>query len=403
MSPDHKNRPETARSDHPAEPWRELPAAVADAIEPEVPALTGEILATIGREVPEYARPLEGSFGRGLRVGVTEALSQFLALIRDPDAGRGGGREVYVELGRGELRQGRSLDSLQSAYRVGARVAWRRMARAGRGAGLDPEVLHLLAEALFAYIDELSADSVEGYAEAQSALEGERELRRRRLLTVLVAEPAAEPGAIHAAAAEAGWTVPRSAAALAIPIDSVGRVAPGLPPGSIASSVDGAGCAIVPDPLGPGQSERLARAVRRRPAALGPAGPPPELPTSWATARAALGAIEAGALPGDALLHADRHLIELILYENRRRLERLAARRLAVFADLTARARERMTETLSAYLRHRGAPAAMAAEMNVHPQTARYRLARLRDLIGDQLEDPDARFELEAALRADAL
>ena len=35
-----------------------------------------------------------------------------------------------------------------------------------------------------------------------------------------------------------------------------------------------------------------------------------------------------------------------------------------------------------------------------HPQTARYRLARLRELMGDDLDDPDARFELEIALRA---
>ena len=86
----------------------------------------------IAREVPEYARPLEGRFGRGIRTGVGEALRQFVALIRDPDAGRGLGREVYVALGRGELRQGRTLDSLQAAYRVGARVAWRRIAAAGR-------------------------------------------------------------------------------------------------------------------------------------------------------------------------------------------------------------------------------------------------------------------------------
>src|SRR3954454_17073177 len=111
-----------------SEPWRELPRHVADLIEPELEAITVEILATIAREVPEYARPLEGDFGRGVRTGVGEALSQFVALIRDPEAGRGLGREVYMELGRGELRQGRTLDSLQAAYRVGARVAWRHFA-----------------------------------------------------------------------------------------------------------------------------------------------------------------------------------------------------------------------------------------------------------------------------------
>ena len=44
----------------------------------------------------------------------------------------------------------------------------------------------------------------------------------------------------------------------------------------------------------------------------------------------------------------------------------------------------------------------MAAEMQIHPQTARYRIARLRELLGDQLDDPDTRFELEVALRSGA-
>src|SRR5918998_1005184 len=166
-------------------PWQALPASVADVIEPELDAITEEIMATIAREVPEYARPFEGSFGRGVRTGVTEALRQFLALIRSPSGARGPGREVYVALGRGELRQGRTLDSLQSAYRVGARVAWRRVAEAARRAGLDPETISLLAESIFAYIEEISADSVEGYTEAQSRLEDERRRRRRELVALL--------------------------------------------------------------------------------------------------------------------------------------------------------------------------------------------------------------------------
>src|ERR1700704_627938 len=124
-----------------SEPWRGLPSHVAGLIEPELAAITEEILATIAREVPEYARPLEGDFGRGIRTGVGEALLQFVALIRDPEAGREPGREVYVQLGRGEQRQGRTLDSLLAAYRIGARVAWRRIAAAGRRGNLEAQPL----------------------------------------------------------------------------------------------------------------------------------------------------------------------------------------------------------------------------------------------------------------------
>src|SRR5947209_8469951 len=150
------------------EPWRDLPHDVADVLRPELGAIAREILRAIRQEVPEYARPLEGAFGEAVRTGVDQALQRFVRLISEPDSPSGGEREIYVALGRGELRAGRTLDALQAAYRVGARVAWRRFARASHAAGLDQHVVTQLAEAVFAYIDELSAESVDGYAEAQS-------------------------------------------------------------------------------------------------------------------------------------------------------------------------------------------------------------------------------------------
>ena len=42
----------------------------------------------------------------------------------------------------------------------------------------------------------------------------------------------------------------------------------------------------------------------------------------------------------------------------------------------------------------------MAARLHVHPQTVRYRLGQLRELLGDALDDADARFGFALALRA---
>jgi hypothetical protein len=325
-----------------SEPWRALPPEVADVIEPELEELAAEILATIPREVPEYARPFEGSFGRGIRVGVTEALQQFVALVRESDGGRERGREVYIELGRGELRQGRSLDVLQSAYRVGARVAWRRLGDAGLQAGLDQQTLNLLAEAIFAYIDELSADSVEGYAAAQSEREGERQRRRAELVTLLLRDPPADDADIAAAARAAGWAVPRSAAALATGEEALGATARRLPAEALATALDGVGCVIVPDPEGPGRSTELERAARDAPAALGPSAEPRDLASSWALARLALAEREAGRLRWDGLLRTEDHLGQLLVAANSPLLGRVASRRLAPLAGLTPGARVRM-------------------------------------------------------------
>jgi DNA-binding PucR family transcriptional regulator len=123
---------------------------------------------------------------------------------------------------------------------------------------------------------------------------------------------------------------------------------------------------------------------------------------SWELAGAMLRAMEAGKLEPAGFGCVDEHLGDLLLLDDRGMAARLAARRLAPLAQLTPKARERMEESALAYVRHRGNAVAMAAELHLHPQTVRYRLRRLRELLGEALEDPDARFELEVALRYEA-
>jgi hypothetical protein len=376
-----------------SEPWRDLPPHVADVLEPELPAVTREILAAIGQEVPEYARPLESPFGEALRAGVDEALRRFVDLVRDPDSTDDRGRNVSVALGRAELREGRTLDALQAAYRVGARVAWRRLASASQAAGVDQGTAARLAESIFAYIDGLSADSVEGYAEAQAELAGEQQRRRTELLAALLGRA---PGVNAAGLASAvGWRLPSSAATLVCPSDRLAGLARRLGPDVLAGHLDGLGCVIVPDAEGPGHRDLIRVAAAGRRVAIGPDVLLPELPRSWQLAMAAFELAE-----GDSIVIADENLATLVISLAAPVVERIAERRLAPLRELTPAASDRMAASALAYVQHVGNAAAMARTLHVHPQTARYRVARLRELFGDQLDDADARFELEAALRA---
>src|SRR4051794_10376708 len=233
-------------------------------------ALADEIIEAIRREVPAYARPLEGAFGATVRRGVEEALSHF-----DERAPRATGRSVYVALGRGEAREGRSLEALLAAYRVGARVAWRRLAGAGLEAGLPPERLGAPAEAVFTYIDQLSADSAEGHAQEQARRAGETERRRAALVELLVRDPAPGDAELQSAADAAAWPLPRDVAVLTWDAERGRRPARRLPLGSIAAELDGLMVAVIPDPAAPGRRAELERAGGEVPAALGPAGGPP--------------------------------------------------------------------------------------------------------------------------------
>jgi DNA-binding PucR family transcriptional regulator len=154
----------------------------------------------------------------------------------------------------------------------------------------------------------------------------------------------------------------------------------------------------VRDAAGPGRPAALERACAGRAAALGPSGPLERSRSSWERARSALAAIRAGALPAE-LCVVDEHLTQIAFFEARDPLRELRARRLAPLESLTPASRERMTETLKAYLDHRGNAPAMAEALHVHPQTVRYRLKKLRDLFGEALDNPDERFELETAIR----
>ena len=280
------------------EPWRGLSERVAATIEPELDAVAAETLAAIAREVPEYARPLEGSFGRGIRTGVGEALRQFVALIRDPEGGRGVGREVYVALGRGSCARGGPSTRCRPPTGSAPGSPGGGSPPPARRAGLDPEELSLLAEAIFAYIDELSADSVEGYAEAQAEVEDRAPPPAARAggdarprAAAARGRPAGPPPARRAGRRRGRR--PRSPA----PRPTSGRSRAGCPPDTLATVLDGTGCLLLADPAGPGRREEIERAAGGHTAALGPAGEVAGLRASWSLARTALRAVEAGALP----------------------------------------------------------------------------------------------------------
>jgi hypothetical protein len=353
------------------------------------------IIDAIREEVPDYARPLKGTFGRQVHRGVEVALRRFVDGVDRPGSETAQrGREVYLELGRGEARAGRSVDALLAAYRVGARVAWRRLVDAATAGGMEPDVIYDLGEAVFAYIDEISAESVEGYTEERSRAAGERDRRRRALVRLLAADPPAPTEQVRAEAMAAGWRLPDLVGAL------IGdpEIARQLPHDAIALVDDDACLAFVPDPEGPGRRAELERAA---PAALGPAVPWAQAARSLARARAARALQAAGALDAAGLVVAGEHLGMLLLGAAPELAAELREQALAPLAGERPASRAKLLETLRAYLDDPGQPARVAERLGVHPQTVRYRLRRLRELLPEgALDDADRRFALAVALRA---
>jgi hypothetical protein len=379
-----------------------LPPDVTERLRAELPGLADEMLAVIGTEVPAYARPLEGEFGRGIRRGVQEALQRFLELAggleRPDEPGRAAAsRELYVALGRGEARVGRPLDALLSAYRVGARVTWSRLAELGLREGLPPDLLVQLAAAVFAYIDEISSASAAGHAAEQSHLVSERERRHEALARLLLGE--APAGLVDEAVTVAGWTPSVTLTPVLLADPDARRLAARWDERSLLLPDEGAGpgraLVLLPDVDGPGRAERLSATLAATgPSVLGPVRPWRESSTAAALVLRAAALQSADLLPGGRPLRVEQHLAALVVHADPLALAELGTVRLAPLEALTELARERMTSTLRSWLAHHGDRQQVAAELGIHPQTVRYRVGQLREVFGEQLEDPCRRLEL---------
>ena len=216
-------------------------------------------------------------------------------------------------------------------------------------------------------------------------------------MRLLIRDPPVDAGTAATAASDAGWSLPRTLAAVAIAGEGRDAAVSRLPPDAIADSIGELTCALLPDPDGPGRHAELERAVTEAGAraGLGTTVEWSAAALSFARARGALDLCDGPA----SLIVAREQAGELLLNSDRLLTRELAADHLAPLADLPAGSKARLTETLRVWLAEQGRLGRVAERLGVHPQTARYRLARLRELFGDALDDPDERFWLELSLR----
>jgi hypothetical protein len=373
--------------------------AIVDVLRPAIARLTDEVLESVVEAVPPYAQWWGGR--RDLRDGVEQGLRGFLELLESGDPEGLPGREVFFDFGRAELRAGRSLHSVLGAYRVGAQTAWRGMAEAGHGAGVEPRALYALADAIFAYIDRVCSATVEGYGYEQSRAAVERVDARRRVVELLVRVLPASRAELDGAAADAAWRLPARLAVVAFRDERTARVASRLPSDALVAHVDGTGWAIVGDPDGPGRRAGVLRGLAHVRAGIGPAVSVEQAAISARLARGALGLTSDDAAP--APIAADARRVDLLLLADPVLTAALVADVLGPLAVLPAGGQDRLLVTLAAWLAHQGEVRPAAAQLHVHTQTVRYRVAQLRELVGERMATPEGRLELELALRAKRL
>ena len=449
---------EVLAAGHPADS-----GGAAEWLLPALDSLAQDITAAIMREVDEYAQPGDDAAAKAVRRVARDAVAGFAARVTRPAPAAvaalttvteppetASAASMFRDLGRLLAMEGRSLNALRAALRIGARVTWQRLQEQARQGNGNPEAFARIGETVFWYLDELTASCSAGYAEARAEFAGETSELRRRLLDLLTSSPAAPVAAIASLAQAAGWPLPRRVAAVAL-APTAGLLPGPLPPDVLADLTRRDPCLLVADPDGPGRRRQLAATLRGWLTAAGHAddhpssddhrsspgqSPPPRLLAAvgpavplggasgslrWAAQTLALarrGIIGAGNAAGaggsgannagrpdsaDGIVWCEDHLPTLVLLADADLAATLSRDALAPLRRLRPDQSDRLAWTLLAWLESADDANAAALRLHVHPQTIRYRLRQVSELFGDALTDPDARFRLLLALRVRGL
>ncbi|MFI0374271.1 helix-turn-helix domain-containing protein [Actinomadura sp. 1N219] len=384
--------------------WANLPRELADHMRPHLDEVADDMIHEIQTRVREYDRPGDGSYSGTLRLAVERVLHYFVDRVDDPGHDSAPVADFFRAIGRGEAGEGRSLDAMQTAMRVGGMVAWRRLTEGADALHVSPRTLGAVGEILMEFQDELAHAAAEGFSQARAAVAGEMQRRRKRLLDLLFADPPAAREAIADLAAAAHWPLPRTVAAVALGRQHQDARLPAFPPDVLADLTRRTPSLIVPDPDGPGRAKLVDRALSGTLAVVGPTVPLMEAARSIQWARKTLCLVQRGVIEADSgVIRSVEHMSTLILFQDEGLITSLADLRLAPLAHLRPSQQDRLAETLLAWLQSGRNANEVAMRLHVHPQTVRYRLRQLEDLFGDQLLDPDLRFDLEIVLRARAL
>ncbi|WP_394434597.1 helix-turn-helix domain-containing protein [Streptomyces sp. SGAir0957] len=382
------------------DPLGPLPREFARIMRPELPGLIKEIGVEVTRAFPEYAALLSGPNEATIRQGVEQSLKAFVDRVADPAASTAIRDELLRKFGRVEAYEGRDLNTLQGAYRLGARVALRRAKDLGRRFDLSPTLLLTFAEALFAYVGELEALSHEGYMEVQSRTGATGEVLRRRLLHLLLAGTPLNHTTISELCEQAGWPLPDQVTLIALRTPGPEHIRAGLAPDVLTDLGVPQPHLLIPGPLTDERRTMLKSAAYGTSYAIGLTVPTAQAADSLRWARRVLQLVDDDIVADAQVLDCADHLVTLWLLSDPALVAEIARRELAPLDKSSGTRRARLMETLHAWLTTRGTADHVGEALGVHAQTVRYRLRNLEAHFGDQLESPERRFAMEAALRA---
>jgi hypothetical protein len=380
-------------------PWQRLPAELVPPLHDRLDTIVDTVADEITNTV--FAGVDNAKTRQDTHRGVQVALERFLELVgTGAPALPAPVRETFVELGAAEARENRTPETLIAALRTAARVMLRATSDALAAVrSLDTEDLIDLSDAITAYVDELAAASTDGFT-LQLRQQASESDRRRRLLAELLLRGNASERAVLVSADDIGWHRIDAIVPIILPPEQTRQAEFHYREDAVVIEREHDSVLLLRQ--GPLASRgKLAETLRGRGAVIGPTVAWPRVPEALRlTELTAQLTANPDGRPHEAAdpIFAEDHLTTLALRGAHGAFAVLSEHRLAAFGSLREATRERLIETLHSWLRHWGSRVEVAAELHIHPQTVSYRMRQLRDLLGGDLDDATARFELALAL-----
>ena len=354
-------------------------------------------------------------------------LDLFLATAREARPAAPEELRRVAQLGILQARSSQSVEPVLAAYRIAARVAWDAILRAWRGhPEVTPEALMITANYVFAALDQVAAEVTKTYLHAREQHMQRGTRARARLFHGLISD-----------SFDSELELQKQALALNMPLGAVGYVATvctlmigpregtrggdslaevvnalELPRGVISHTTDPTTLVILWPADSPKSVDGAAEfVVQLNAEAISRSG------KSRAHVRAGIGgyhsglrgisrsyleaqqAVEVGRkLHPDGVVHRHDEVIPyLLMAQNPVLAERFVRETLGALLDPTTRNRDPLMQTLEAHLAS-GSVKDSAAELKLHRHTVLYRLDRLRELLGRNLDEPSTRLRLQLAI-----
>lgn len=379
-----------------------MPLSLEALLRAELAAIISETIDQV-RTIPEYDRSVDSAYDQILRLGTELLMRAFIDQIVDPTAPTKERDEVARALGYFEALEGRTPDTLQAAYRTALGVCWRRISAVAERENVEARFVLAIGQAMLVYADQITVQTLQGYRQALSDADTDHQKLRLTLLHTLIEPPCEEAHELARAAERARWVLPREVTPVAVQ-PGVQATKSALQPDVLADLDGPRPCLLFPGPMTEARKQMLYAVLGDvTVSVIGVTCPPAQAADAFRWASRVLELADNGVIRNAPQIRCEDHLVTIWLMSDPALAEHLTRLHLAPLSDMAPALRRKLTETLQTWVSTRGNAVEIAEQLQVHPQTVRYRIRQLDSYLGEVLEDPDTRFSFEVAMRATRL